>query len=262
MSKKNWIDSMARLGLSAKGVVYCLIGLLVLFAVIKGRSSSAKEADKGGVFQFIQDLPAGKILLGIVVLGLVCYTAWRFIQAFKKDNGEDSGIGKRLRYISSGLVYGAFSFYGVKLLIGEQSGGQSNNKEAAQQVLDLPAGQWLLGLAALALAGIGFYQIWYALSEKYKKHVSGLSLHEHTNRLLLSSGKAGYIARGVVWLILSFLLSKAALNANSQEAGSTGDAFKFLGAASYGPYLLAALALGLICYGIFNFIRARFESFH
>jgi hypothetical protein len=30
--------------------------------------------------------------------------------------------------------------------------------------------------------------------------------------------------------------------------------------ASYGSYLLGALGLGLLCYGIFNFIRAFYEK--
>lgn len=261
MSKNSWIDTIARLGLSAKGVVYSVIGLLIILAVINGRSSSAKEADKGGVFQFIEHLPAGKVLLAIVVIGLICYTTWRFIQAFKKSN-HDTSMGKRLRYISSGLVYGAFSFYGIKFLNGSRSGGESGNKEAAKKVLEFDGGEWLLGAAALILAGIGIYQIYYGLSEKYKKHVSGLNLGEAENRLLLSSGKLGYVARGIVWFILSFLLGKAAMHSNSQEAGSTGDAFQFVGENSYGPVLLFALALGLLCYGVFNFIRARFESFH
>lgn len=261
MSNKHWIDTMARVGLSAKGVVYSIIGLLIMLSVVKG-NSSAKDADKGGVFQFIQDLPAGQLLLGIVVIGLICYTIWRFIQAGKRSDNEETSMAKRFRYVCSGLVYGALSFYGIKFLMGTQSSGGSKNKEAAQKVLEFDGGEWLLGVAAIILAGIGIYQIYYGLSEKYKKHVSGLNLSGGTDRLLLLSGKAGYVARGVVWLILSFLLGKAALHSNSQEAGSSGDAFQFVREASYGNILLFALALGLLCYGVFNFIRARFESFH
>lgn len=259
MSKKNWIDGIARLGLSAKGIVYTIVGLLIILSVTRG-NSSAKEADKGGVFQFIVNLPAGKVLLTIVVIGLICYTIWRFIQAFRKN--DDIKMGKRFRYVSSGLVYGAFSVYGIRFLTGDRSGGQSGNKEAAKKVLALDGGDWMLGVGALILAAIGIYQIYYGLSEKYKKHVSGLNLAESENRVLLSSGKVGYVARGIVWFIISFLLGKAAFYSNSQEAGSTGEAFQFVGEASYGPILLFALALGLICYGVFNFIRARFESFH
>ncbi len=78
--------------------------------------------------------------------------------------------------------------------------------------------------------------------------------------LLLKSGKIGYVARGIVWLIIAWLFSKAAWFSNASEAGDTAEAFRFLEEASYGSYLLGALGLGLLCYGIFNFIRAFYEK--
>ncbi len=51
------------------------------------------------------------------------------------------------------------------------------------------------------------------------------------------------------------------MHANSAEAGDTSNAFQFLAEASYGTILLAAVGLGMVCYGIFNFIRARYENF-
>jgi hypothetical protein len=122
-------------------------------------------------------------------------------------------------------------------------------------------GQYLLGAAALVLAGIGIYQIYYALSEKYKKHVQQLNLHTKAASILLGAGKAGYISRGLVWIILAFLLGRAALHANASEAGNTAKAFHFVESSTQGSLLLGALGLGLIAYGIFNFIRARYERF-
>jgi hypothetical protein len=62
-------------------------------------------------------------------------------------------------------------------------------------------------------------------------------------------------------LIIAWLFSKAAWFSNAFEAGDTAKAFRFLESASYGSYLLGALGLGLLCYGLFNFIRARYETF-
>jgi hypothetical protein len=76
------------------------------------------------------------------------------------------------------------------------------------------------------------------------------------------AGKLGYVARGIVWVVLAWLFLKAALHANSAEAGDTSKAFSFLQDAAYGSYLLGAVGLGFICYGAFNFIRVRYESFH
>lgn len=254
---------MARIGLIAKGMVYALIGTLVLLSLTHVRSEDPKQANKGGVFQFVQELPAGQLLLFIIIAGLICYTVWRLIQSFKNSTGEEIKFSRRIRYFFSGLTYGSLAFYGFKFLSHQKSADSgSGNEKAAQQVLEFSAGEWLLGAASLVMAGIGVYQFYYALSEKYKKHVSTLNLPSTASKALLGSGKVGYLARGFVWFIVAFLLFKAALHSNSKEAGSTGDAFEFLQDASYGNYLLAALALGLVAYGVFNFVRARYESFH
>jgi len=62
-------------------------------------------------------------------------------------------------------------------------------------------------------------------------------------------------------MLLAWLFFKAAISANSSEAGDTSKAFKSLQDSSYGAYLLALIAGGLICYGAFNLIRAKYESF-
>jgi len=78
--------------------------------------------------------------------------------------------------------------------------------------------------------------------------------------MMIRAGKAGYIARGIVWVIIGWLFLKAALNSNPQQAGGTSSAFQFLETSSYGSYLLGAVALGLICYGIFMFMRAKYKA--
>lgn len=80
-------------------------------------------------------------------------------------------------------------------------------------------------------------------------------------RLLLVSGKIGYVVRGIVWLLLSYLMIRAAIHSNAGEAGDTGKAFSLVENNTMGSYFLAAIAIGLILYGLFTFIRARYEKF-
>jgi hypothetical protein len=62
-----------------------------------------------------------------------------------------------------------------------------------------------------------------------------------------------------VWLVIAFLFLRAALYARASEAGNTGKAFQFIETTPYGSPLLGALGVGLIAYGVFNFVRARYE---
>jgi hypothetical protein len=256
------VKPIAQAGLTAKGIVYCLLGIFAFMAAFRINGQSTNDTNKEGVFSFIQDQTGGQIMLAIIALGLLCYTLWRGIQAIgdTEDKGDDAkGLAARSRYFLSGLIYASIAAYAIKMLLSDSKSSGDSKQSMAQDLLNKPYGEWLAGIAAAIMIGVGIYQVYYALSEKYSKHVDKAGTGDN-KKLLLAAGKTGYVARGIVWLILGWLFTKAALHSNAKEAGDTSKAFSFL-EASYGPYLMAAVALGLICYGIFNFIRVRYETF-
>ncbi|HEY0092515.1 MAG TPA: DUF1206 domain-containing protein, partial [Flavobacterium sp.] len=178
----------------------------------------------------------------------------------EKKGNDLKGIASRARYFFSGIVYGFLSVQVIKLLVSKNSGSGDQKQAMAGELMSKPFGQWLVGIAAAVLLGVGVYQIYYGLSEKYRKHVENAGNIEG-RKLLLIAGKIGYVARGLVWMLLSWLFFKAAFHANSSEAGDTSKAFDILKHSTNGTYLLIAIAAGLFCYGAFNLIRARHENF-
>ena len=259
---RSWIKPVAQTGYIAKGIVYFILGLLAFMAAFEISGQSDDDATTTGVFDFIKDLPAGVLLLVLLAIGLICYSMWRGVQAFAKNSARSEKWTKKVRYAFSGIGYLSLAVTAIKIAL--SSGSKNNgdkNQDFAASLLSESYGQWIAGIIALLIAANGFYQIYYGLSEKYKKHVQELSSHSTGNALLLRSGKIGYTARGLVWLLVAYLLFKAALHANSSEAGNTGKAFRFVEASAFGSYLLGAIGLGLIAYGVFNFIRAKYERF-
>ena len=263
MKRNSTVPFLARTGLIAKGIIYCLIGVLAFLAAFELKGRSNEDASKKGVFDMIREQTGGQILLGLVLAGLLCYCAWRFYEGFNKKEGtfKTKSTGKRLRYVFSGLVYLSLTVYGAKLLMGAQQDNGDSTQQLAAGLLDKPFGQWLVGIFGLIIAGVGIYQSWYGLSGKYRKHVGDLGLHSTEAKTMLIAGKAGYIARGIVWLIIAWMLLKAAVHASSKEAGDTSKAFGFLENSPFGSYMVGALGLGLIGYGVFSFVRARYERF-
>ena len=260
---RSWTDRMARIGLSAKGIVYLILGALAFMAAFGINSQSGSKADQSGVFTLVKDWPGGVPMLLVLAAGLLCYSAWRFIQAFhqKKDGSSKKKWGKSLRYAISALVYLSLAYTAIQMALYNKQDGGNSKQDWARQVMEQPFGQWLLAIAALILAGVGFYQCWYGLSGKYKKHVEENAVNSEVTSGLLKSAAIGYVARGVVWLVIAWLLFRAAFHANAKEAGDTGEAFQFIHSGTWGTLLLAAIGIGLIAYGIFNFMRARFERF-
>ena len=262
ITNDNAIEKIARLGLIAKGIVYCLLGILAFMAAFEIGGQSNKDTNVKGMFRFVYDQTGGQIIVALLVIGLLCYTAWRMIQAFSKNYSSGKmDWKKRLRYFWSGLIYLFLSFFAIKLLLHKDNEGGGNSQQSIiSEIFQKPMGQWIIGIIAVAIGIAGIYQIYYGLSEKYKKHISELSQHT-SNTVLLNAGKVGYVARGIVWLIISWLLLKATLKSDSGEAADTSGAFTFLENSTYGSYLFGAVSLGLVCYGIYNFIRARYEHF-
>ena len=258
---KPWVTKIARIGLVSKGVVYVILGILAFMAAFEIGGQTNQDSNKTGVLNSIKDFPGGVVILILLAAGLVCYSTWRWIQTFSGDNGSEIKWSKRVRYFFSGLIYLSLAGTAIQIITHDKNKSGDENQYWVSQMLNHSFGQWIVGLGACILAGVGIYQLYYGLSEKYKKHVQRLNLHSTGSALLLRSGKIGYISRGIVWLIIAFLLLRAAFHNNSSEAGDTGKAFSFIESSSFGSYLLGALGIGLIAYGVFNFIRARYETF-
>ena len=226
---------------------------------------NSQNTNKTGIFQFILDQPAGKIILALLTAGLLCYTIWRFLQTFlDTDNKGSSAKGylKRFTYFFSGITYLLVFYLSLTFLLnGKNTSGGGSNNGRITEILQQPWGQLLLVILAALIAGIGIYQIWYGNSGSYRKHVNLQELDRNASVALLRAGKIGYISRGIVWLILAFLLFEAAYYSRASKAGDTGAAFSYVQDSPFGTYLLAALGLGLICYGVMNFVRSVFEKF-
>lgn len=259
----SYVKPIAQTGLTAKGIVYCLLGVLAFMAAFNIAGQSTRDTNKEGVFSFIQEQTGGQIMLSIVAIGLLCYSLWRGLQTFADTEGkgnDSKGIAARGRYFFSGLVYTSLAFFAIKMVTTGQKDNGGNRQDMIQSFLSKPYGAWVVGIAAVIIIGVGLYQAWYGLAGKYKKHVEKAG-YSSEQKLLVSTGKLGYVTRGIVWLILGWMLIKAVFHSNSSEAGDTAKAFGFLQDAAYGSYLLGAVGFGLVCYGIFNFIRVRYEKF-
>ncbi|TDB63733.1 DUF1206 domain-containing protein [Arundinibacter roseus] len=259
-TQRRWITLAARIGLVAIGIVYSLIGILTLSAAFDlGRSGTKGNVSQ--VLDWLQAQPLGQVLLGLITVGMLCYSLWRVIQAiYDTDNKGNSiqGLAIRASFLSYGLVYGSFTFYAAQLLLGTSKGVENTRQTVAYELLTRPFGQWMLGIVALFTLGTGIYQIYLSLSGDYRRIVQESPLDTPVQEMLIKTGKIGYIARGLVWLVLGYFLIEAAIQVDASEAGDSDAALDFM-EREYGSLPLALVSLGLVCYGVFMFVRARFQ---
>ncbi|WP_428406918.1 DUF1206 domain-containing protein [Hyphococcus sp.] len=82
-------------------------------------------------------------------------------------------------------------------------------------------------------------------------------MHENKNALLESAMRAGYGARGFVYLVIGALAVFAAVNGGEAE-GSTG-ALNYLSRQPFGVVMVSAVAAGLFGYALWRFADAAFD---
>jgi len=262
--QEDWVEKFARIGYAAKGAVYALIGGLSLAAAlgIGGDTTDRKE-----LFNKILTAPFGQVLLGIIAFGLIGFAVWRIIQATKdtENAGDDTkGIVKRIGFFISGLIYLGFSVYAGTLIFGSSGGSGSSSGSSGKELfinklLEQPFGRWLVALVALIIIGKGIAQFWKGFSGSYNDDVKDAQVEQNVKKTYDTLGKLGYLSRGVVLGIVGVFFFIAGINANPSEAKGTEGVFNFL-SQSGGPWLMGLIALGLLGYGVFMFVKAKYKT--
>lgn len=257
---KPWAVGLARGGHVAKGIVYIIIGVLAFGAAF---GMGGRTTDSNGALHTLAQQPFGKILLGLVAVGLLGYSLWRFVEAALDPEGKGSdakGIAQRLGYVFSGLVYGSLALTAFRIVLHVRSGNQTSQQDWTAQLLAKPFGPWLVALVGLIILGTGVNAFVKAYTAKFRKHLKIGEMGHDQQVWVTRLGRVGYGARGVVLSIIGFLFLQAARQANPQKSGGLDEALDALARQTYGPWLLGTVATGLVAYGLYAVAEARYRK--
>jgi hypothetical protein len=257
---RGWAAAVARAGLVAKGVSYGLVGVL---AILLALGSSGKTTSRTGALATLAQEPLGKVLLGLLAVGFAAFAAWQLLRTVIGPDGDDGikGWGKRAGTLGRAAIYAALTFATFRILLGARTDSQTQDaRENTALVLGWSGGRWIVAAVGLGIFGAGAWNLYRAVAKKFVDGWRTGAMSAAARRWGARAGVAGHAARGVVFGLIGVFLVKAAWEYDAKEAVGLDGALREVADASYGRYLLGLVAIGLICYGLFSLVDARYRD--
>lgn len=253
------IQLWARMGFAVGGVLYVIIGVLALLVALENRG---RPAGPEGAIQRIGARPFGHVLLAIAAAGFLGYALWCFIQAIfdtDHDGNNLKGVALRVGEFCSGLAY-----IGLGILTLHRIDGEHSNSNAAQhwtaKLLAYSWGPWIVGLIGIIIGGVGLALLVYAVQERFRKYLRLGQVNSSGHHWIIQLGKWGYSAQGVVFCVIGAFLVSAATHSDPRKVQGLDGALQSMVQQRYGPWVLGIVAAGLVAYGLFMLVEARYRQ--
>lgn len=261
---RDWKDTLGRVGLVGKGVLFAVIGVL---AIQLATGDAAQQTSYNGAIEWVADQPFGKFLLVALTVSLFALAAWRLLDALLGDPVEGSEASDRAKFAVKGVLYLGLAIASLSATIanwtgsegsgpsGGTTGGGGGQQQATATVLEWPGGRWLVVAAGLAVIAYAAYVV--------KKHTVDQEFTERLERgrdsWVATLGRYGYLARSAVYVAVGWFLIQAGLTYDPNDAKGLSGTLQELSGEGWGRLLLWGIALGLLAYGAFNVAEAKYR---
>ncbi|MFH8240856.1 DUF1206 domain-containing protein [Streptomyces sp. NPDC018321] len=252
-------EGAARAGLTARGVIYLLVGVLALQIAF---GTGNRQADRGGALAELADKPFGAVLLWALGAGLVGMALWRLSEAVFGVTGKDGHTARKRLPAAARCVFYAFVAYSVLAFAAGSGGSGSSDRQSRDvtaRVMEMPAGRWIVGVAGAAVAVAGVVIAVQALRRSYHKKLKLGALGPRARRLVDVTGVGGGTARGLVFAAAGAFAVRAAVDYAPDRAKGLDDTLRSFADTPLGPWLLVCVAAGLVLFGVFSFALARWR---
>ena len=252
------VEWFARAGYGARGLVHLMMGALAIMAAYEARANAVGIQ---GAFEEFAAWPLGGVLAALLAGALGGFVLWRFAQAVLDADLQGrsrKAVFNRVGQGISGAVYSALALSCLGVAAGIEEAGENPDvtRQQIEALLALPLGEILL----LAFGGVvllaGVLNALHGVFGGFGRH---LTCDETMHLWAVPLGRTGYFARGLVFLLLGVFLVEAALDLSPAESATIRGALLIVEQQPFGSHVLSALGAGLIAFGLFGLVEARFR---
>ena len=252
-----YVQWLARAGYASRGVVFAILAGFTAVAAVDAhtRPVGGKEALRALLVQ-----PFGSVLLSLLTIGLLCLAAWREAQfALDADRrGSDlKGMALRVVYGATGLFYLGFASVSLSMLVGIHTASTERAvRDWTEWLLGRPFGQMAVGAIGVAIIVAG---ICIGIAGIHAEFRNRIALAEKPRKVVTALGRAGYLTRAAVTIVIGVFVAFAALHANAHEARGVAGALTAVRSQPYGFALLGVAALGFLAFGAYGLAEALYR---
>jgi hypothetical protein len=254
-------NAAARFGYVTRGVLYLMMGALVLRLALGYRRLHGETADLNGSLKTIAHEPFGRIHVLVIATGLFAFAAWRLVQAIADSDHvgrKPSAVAKRLVFGVTGLLYAQLAFASVRLIL---DGPHAVPPDETQRKLLLAWEYGPTAVVALAcvLVGIGIGEAIVAAMATFTEELDLSSVSPAWRKTIVGIGRVGFAAHAAVFAIVGVFLFKAGLNVDRSSTKGVDSVLFELATEHYGNLVVIVIGAGLIVFGGFSFLMAKYR---
>jgi hypothetical protein len=223
---------------------------------------NGEQADRSGALAEIAGKPFGSAMLWALGVATAGMALWRLSEAVFGASGPD-GHKARKRLLSAGraVFYGFVAYSVMAFAAGAGGGGSSDqqSKDVTAKALEMPGGRWLVGAVAVGVVVAGGWILVRAVRRKFHKHLKTGQMSRRVRQMVDVLGVSGGVARGVLFGAVGVFALVAAVTFDPEKAKGMDDTLRSFTQTAAGPWLLVAVAVGLLAFSGFSFASARYR---
>jgi hypothetical protein len=272
IADNTWGERAARTGIAARGVAFLVLAYLVVriaLGALGEGSSSSKPASGPGVAQAVAAQTAGRVMLFILAVGLLLYALFLALDAVRHHDDEGSAWKRwlaRVEPLFGCLLYAVFGVYCVVRAVTNSSAGQNAQQSDRKQtqwsaeVLRWPVGWLWLGALGVVLFVIAAVQLKRGFGRDFLDELKVAQMRSRTRQVGTALGVAGHVGRALMFGIVGWFVLGAAIENDPQKGKGVDGAARMLANSALGPALLSLLAAGLVIFGLYQFVEAKYRK--
>jgi len=251
------LKALARVGLAARATIYLLIGI---FAALLAFGKRPPEADQRGAMQEVARHTGGFAVLIALAVGLGGYALWRFSEAAFGVVGQGRKKGPRIQSFFRGCIYAFFTATADNLLLHSRVQSQANEQQLwTTRALRHSGGRWAVGAVGVIVMIVGLALVVEGVRRKFKRYFALSDMPPFSRRIVWILGTVGTTARGIVFMLAGFFVTRAAWTYDPKQARGIDGALKQLADSNGGRVWVGAIAVGLIAFSLYGYCEAAWR---